>query len=61
MTIERNDKTKNINMLHFYKINAHEFYFKMSTKKYIEYFSEKLIKLNNLIGGFSNINDLFIL
>jgi hypothetical protein len=47
--------------LHFYKINAHEFYFKMSTKKYIEYFSEKLIKLNNLIGGFSNINDLFIL
>lgn len=47
--------------LHFYTIKAHQFYLEMNEKKYIEYFSDKFLKLKNLIGGFPNMNNLFYL
>ena len=47
--------------LHFYTIKAHQFYLEMNEKKYIEYFSDKFLKLKNLLGGFPNMNNLFYL
>ena len=47
--------------LHFYSIKEHKLYLEQEENKNIKYFSDKFIRLKNLIGGFNDIEKLFFL